>query len=96
MTPAKFIREYVFKFPKQSLMEPVWGVDQSRISKLERGAAPLKFEIQENVLRYARSNGIAFDPAWFFDVPKDLPEDPSAFNVPMLEHQVKPATEAAE
>jgi transcriptional regulator with XRE-family HTH domain len=67
MNAIRHIRTQVFKLT-QSEFALVANVKQSTVSRWEAGVAPTLNEMQ-TIRDAARQKGVAWDDAWFFDVP---------------------------
>ena len=77
LTPAKFIRAYVFDIKSQKEFGRLLGYTQVHVSRFE-GGLPFSRKAQERIRELARARGISWNNDWFFEVPKNvLPGSPS-------------------
>lgn len=68
-SPARYIREQVFGIPNQQAFAELLGVTQPQVSRWERGINHVSGRAQIRIRALARERGIAWNDAWFFEVP---------------------------
>lgn len=69
MTPARFIRECIFKVPTQEEFAEMLGYKPPNISRFE-GGRQISTKAQRRIRELARRKRIEWDNNWFFEVPK--------------------------
>lgn len=70
-TPARYIRERVFRAPSQTAFATMLGYKQATVSRWESGVDPISRAAQERIRALARERGIKWNDLWFFEVPAD-------------------------
>lgn len=70
-TPARFIREDVFRCPNQREFGELLGYEQGTISRFESGARQLNREAQDRIRAAAKRKRIKWNDGWFFEVPSE-------------------------
>lgn len=73
-TPARYIRENVFKCDTQEKFAQILDVDQATVSRWETGKRRLDRTAQEKIRAVAKERGIKWDNNWFFEVPIPHPK----------------------
>lgn len=69
-TPARFIRESIFRCRTQAEFAAALGYEQATVSRWESGAIEMSREAMDRVRALAMAKDIAWDNNWFFSVPK--------------------------
>lgn len=67
-TPARFIREKIFRFGTQREFAEALGYEQATISRFESGLA-FSSVAQLRIRKLAAERGIRWNNNWFFEVP---------------------------
>lgn len=71
ITPARFIREHIFRIEKQAIFGELLGYSQASISRFESGEVPLTTRAQQRIRALAKVRSIDWDNNWFFEVPTE-------------------------
>jgi transcriptional regulator with XRE-family HTH domain len=67
-TPARFIREQVFRLRTQQEFADALGYEQPTISRFENGL-PFSASAQRRIRELAAQRGVPWNNNWFFEVP---------------------------
>lgn len=74
-TPARYIREDVFKCATQQEFADLLGFEQATISRWESGERRMNRTAQEKIRAAAKARGLRWDNNWFFEVPIKRPRN---------------------